>query len=208
MSRPWSFYFPVVLVFAAALPARAEKIEFNRDVRPILSENCFACHGFDPKHREGGLRLDTFEGATADRDGARGIVPGDPAKSDVWQRIISEEKDEVMPPPKSHKPPLTAKHRGILKAWIEQGAQYQRHWSFEPPKREAPPVVEGVEHPIDRFIQARLTQEKLKPSKEAEAATLIRRVFLDLTGLPPSPSDLSDLSDWSDKKYRALVDRL
>ena len=181
--------------------AAPSKIEFNRDVRPILSENCFACHGFDPKHREADLRLDTFDGATQDRDGSRGIVPGDLSKSDAWQRITSEDKDEIMPPPKSHKPPLTARQREILKTWIEQGAKYERHWSFEPPK----PHAEGG---IDRFIQQRLAEEKLEPSPEADPATLIRRVYLDLTGLPPAPSDLSDLSDWSDTKYRALVDRL
>lgn len=192
-------------LFLAILPAlplhAAAPISFNRDIRPILSENCFACHGFDPKHREGDLRLDTFEGATQDRDGARGIVPGDLSKSDAWQRIISDDKDEVMPPPKSHKPPLTAKQRETLKAWIEQGAKYEAHWAFIPPQKHA---GDGIDH----FIQKRLAEENLKPSPEADPATLIRRVFLDLTGLPPSPADLSDLSDWSDKKYAALVDRL
>ena len=177
------------------------KIEFNRDVRPILSENCYACHGFDPKHREGDLRLDTSDGATQDRNGARGIVPGDLSKSDAWQRIISEDKDEVMPPPKSHKTPLTARQREILKTWIEQGAKYERHWSFEPPKAQP-----GGS--IDRLIQQRLAEENLKPSPEADPTTLVRRAFLDLTGLPPTPADLADLSDWSDKKYEALVDRL
>ena len=202
---------PLLVLFAAtltSLPAAPVKVEFNRDVRPILSENCFACHGFDPKHREGGLRLDTFEGATENRDGSRGIVPGDLAQSDAWQRIISNDKDEVMPPPKSHKQPLSSKQREILKAWIEQGATYQRHWAFEPPKREDPPDIEGASHPIDRFIQKRLAEEKLKPSFEADPATLIRRVCLDLTGLPPSPADLAEAETWSDKKYRALVDRL
>jgi hypothetical protein len=140
--------------------AAPSKIEFNRDVRPILSENCFACHGFDPKHREGDLRLDTFDGATQDRDGSRGIVPGDLSKSDAWQRIISEDKDEIMPPPKSHKPPLTARQREILKIWIEQGAKYERHWSFEPPKRVSlhPPTA----NPIDYFIEKKLEENSLK----------------------------------------------
>jgi hypothetical protein len=199
-----SLLFSSGLVLSSLHASAAGKVEFNRDVRPILSENCFACHGFDPKHREADLRLDTFEGATEDRDGSRGIVPGDLSKSDVWQRIISEDKDEVMPPPKSHKPPLSPKQREILKTWIEQGAKYERHWAFEPPKRAT--GIQG--HPIDHFIQARLAEEGLKPSPEADPATLIRRVSLDLTGLPPSQSDLSDLSGWSDKKYRALVDRL
>jgi len=183
------------------------KIEFNRDVRPILSENCFACHGFDPKHREGGLRLDTFEGATGDRDGSRGIVPGDLAKSDAWQRIISDDKDEVMPPPKSHKQPLSTQQREILKAWIEQGATYQRHWSFEPLRKPGslhPPTA----NPIDYYIETKLKENGLKPSAQADPATLIRRVCLDLTGLPPSPSDLADAANWSDAQYRALVNRL
>ena len=192
---------PLSFLAVSATLVNAAKIEFNRDVRPILSENCYACHGFDPKHREGDLRLDTFDGATQDRDGARGIVPGDLSKSDAWQRIISEDKDEVMPPPKSHKTPLTAKQREILKTWIEQGAKYERHWSFEPPKAQP-----GGS--IDRFIQQRLAEENLKPSPEADPATLVRRLFLDLTGLPPAPADLADLSDWSDKKYEALVNRL
>jgi hypothetical protein len=179
----------------------AATISFNRDIRPILSENCFACHGFDPKHREGNLRLDTFEGATQYRDGARGIVPGDLGKSDVWQRILSDDKDEVMPPPKSHKPPLNAKQRETLKAWIQQGAKYEPHWAFIPPQK---PAGDGIDH----FIRKRLAEENLKPSPEADPVTLIRRVFLDLTGLPPSPADLADLSGWTDQKYAALVDRL
>jgi len=191
---------PILLLTASSLHAAAP-ISFNRDIRPILSENCFACHGFDPKHREGDLRLDTFDGATEDRDGARGIVPGDLSKSDAWQRIISEDKDEVMPPPKSHKSPLTAKQRETIKAWIEQGAKYEAHWAFIPPQKTA-------DGSIDHFIQKRLAEANLQPSPEADPATLIRRVFLDLTGLPPSPADLTDLSDWSDARYTALVDRL
>ena len=191
---------PILLLTASSLHAAAP-ISFNRDIRPILSENCFACHGFDPKHREGDLRLDTFDGATEDRDGARGIVPGDLSKSDAWQRIISEDKDEVMPPPKSHKSPLTAKQRETIKAWIEQGAKYEAHWPFIPPQKTA-------DGSIDHFIQKRLAEANLQPSPEADPATLIRRVFLDLTGLPPSPADLTDLSDWSDARYTALVDRL
>jgi len=192
----------VIPILSAMSPVHAAgTISFNRDIRPILSENCFACHGFDPKHREGDLRLDTFEGATQDRDGARGIAPGDLSKSDAWQRIISDDKDEVMPPPKSHKPPLNAKQRETLKAWIEQGAKYEAHWAFIPPQKHA---GGGIDH----FIQKRLAEENLKPSPEADPATLIRRLFLDLTGLPPSPADLANVLDWSDKKYEALVNRL
>lgn len=201
----------------AAEAPRAAKIEFNRDVRPILSENCFACHGFDPKHREGGLRLDTFDGATEDRDGVRGIVPGDLARSDAWQRIISTDKDEVMPPPKSHKPPLTPAQREVLQKWIEQGAKYERHWSFIPPERAPLPAAPAGEDrsklsPVDQFIQARLDEENLKPSPQADATTLIRRVSLDLTGLPPSPAEvdqfLKAFDQDQDAAYRTLVDRL
>jgi hypothetical protein len=196
----------------AAESSPAITIDFNRDVRPILSENCFACHGFDPEHREAGLRLDTFEGATADREGARGIVPGDIGKSQLWQRINSTDPDERMPPPASQKQPLSSAQRDILKKWIEQGAKYERHWSFEPPQRHTPPQVTNVEHPIDRFIQARLLKEKVVPSPAAEPATLIRRVSLDLTGLPPSPAELDAFIKASaidaDAAYRELVDRL
>ncbi|MBL9134016.1 MAG: PSD1 domain-containing protein [Verrucomicrobiaceae bacterium] len=202
----FSAFVSAIFALASSHAAVPGKIEFNRDVRPILSENCFACHGFDPKHREADLRLDTFDGATADRDGARGIVPGDLSKSDAWQRIISEDKDEVMPPPKSHKPPLSVKQREILKAWIEQGAKYERHWAFQNPESKFQ-IPDSV-HPIDYFIRQRLSEEGVKPSPEADPATLIRRVSLDLTGLPPTPADLSGLTDWSEKKYRALVDRL
>jgi hypothetical protein len=178
------------------------QISFNRDVRPILSENCFACHGFDPKHRQADLRLDTFAGATENHDGIRGIVPGDAAQSAAWQRIISTDPDEVMPPPKSHKPPLSPAQRTILKTWIEQGAKYERHWSFEPPKP-------SPGSSIDSFIQDRLAQEKLSPSPAASPATLIRRVSLDLTGLPPTPEEVAAfLADPSDQAYSKLVDRL
>ena len=178
------------------------QISFNRDVRPILSENCFACHGFDPKHRQADLRLDTFDGATENHDGVRGIIPGDPSQSAAWQRIISTDPDEVMPPPKSHKPPLSPAQRTILKTWIEQGAKYERHWSFEPPKP-------SPGSSIDSFIQNRLAQENLQPSPAASPATLIRRVALDLTGLPPSPEEVAAfLADPSDQAYAKLVDRL
>ncbi|GEP41950.1 PSD1 and planctomycete cytochrome C domain-containing protein [Brevifollis gellanilyticus] len=220
MKRLFLTLLPLPLGLAtlhAAESARVGAVQFNRDVRPILSENCFACHGFDPKHREGGLRLDTFDGATEDRDGARGLVPGDLAKSDAWQRIISDDKDEVMPPPKSHKAPLTVAQREVLKKWIEQGAKYEKHWSFIPPKVSALPVAPAGEDrgklsPIDQFILARLDEEGLKPSPQAEATTLIRRVSLDLTGLPPTTKEVDEFMKAFAKNeeaaYRALVERL
>jgi hypothetical protein len=207
-----------VLIFTftvlASCQHAAGQVSFNRDIRPILSENCLACHGFDPKHREAGLRLDTFEGATADRDGVRGIVPGDLQKSDAWQRMISNDKDEVMPPPKSHKPPLNSKQRELLKAWIEQGAAYEAHWAFIPP--QLPKLEQGNAQPIDQFIQAELIKHGMKSSPEADPTTLIRRVYLDLIGLPPAAHEVDAFvqayqkatAPVRDELYRALVERL
>jgi hypothetical protein len=198
-----------------AAPPGAEPVSFNRDVRPILAENCFACHGFDSKHREAGLRLDTFEGASSDRDGSRGIVPGNLAKSAVWERIQSTDPDVVMPPPKSHKKPLTAAQRQTIKRWIEEGAKYEAHWSFIPPKRE-PLLVDGGEVTssavIDHFVERRAKQQGLKMSAPAAAETLIRRVSLDLIGLPPTIEEVDAFvaasAKDSEAAYRELVDRL
>ncbi|MFM7605330.1 MAG: c-type cytochrome domain-containing protein, partial [Prosthecobacter sp.] len=121
----------VFFTFFAGAAAAVEPLSFNRDIRPILSENCFACHGFDSKKREADLRLDTPEAAyTAKKDGVFPIKPGDLEKSEIWQRIISTHEDDLMPPPKSHKK-LTQKQKDTLKLWIEQGAPYQKHWAFE-----------------------------------------------------------------------------
>jgi hypothetical protein len=207
------FTLSMLLLLAAATSRAADrppaKVEFNRDVRPILAANCFVCHGLDPKHREADLRLDTFEGATADRDGSRAIVPADLSQSALWERINSTDPDVVMPPPQSKKPPLSQVQRDVLKAWIEQGASYQRHWSFEPPKKVA--VAAGV-HPIDQFIDARLKEKGLALSPPANLSTLIRRVSLDLTGLPPTPAEVDAFVEASaknpDAAYRELVDRL
>jgi hypothetical protein len=206
-----SLCLPLFLSAASfANGAVPDKIEFNRDIRPILSENCFACHGFDPKHREAGLRLDTFDGATADRDGSRGIVPGKAEESEVLRRITSTDADEVMPPPKSNKPRLTEEQRAILKRWVEQGAQYQRHWSFEAPKKA--PVPREAAHPIDHFVETKLAEHNLRPSPLASPNTLIRRVALDLTGLPPKPAEVDSFvtaySQNPDRAYAELVDRL
>jgi hypothetical protein len=216
MQRLRFLHLGFVLLLQGALWAGdkvpSESIDFNRDVRPILAENCLACHGFDPAHREAGLRLDTFEGATEDRDGSRGIAPGNLDQSQLWQRITSMDSDEVMPPPGSQKPPLNATQKEVLKRWIEQGAKYDRHWAFEPPQRPAPPEVPGAVHPIDRFIQARLLEEAVPPSPVAELTTLIRRVSLDLTGLPPTPAQVDAFLQAShvapDAAYLELVDEL
>ncbi|MBL8825391.1 MAG: DUF1549 domain-containing protein, partial [Planctomycetaceae bacterium] len=216
MSR-YSFKIPallpiVVLTLFADLAVAAEtgKLSFNRDIRPILSENCFACHGFDAKKRQGDLRLDVLEGATAARDGSVAIKPGSPDESEVWKRIISKDPDEMMPPPNSHKQ-LTDEQRQTLRRWIAEGASYQKHWSFEPlvkPADEQVADARWVRNPIDRFVLARLEREGLKPTPEADRATLIRRVAFALTGLPPSLKELEQfLNDKSADAYEQMVDR-
>ena len=173
-----------------AAPLRAaEPLTFNRDVRPILSDNCFQCHGPDAANRKGHRRLDTYEGATAEREGFRAFVPGRPDQSEAWLRLTSVHDDELMPPPEAHKT-VTAEQKETLRRWIAEGARYERHWAYEPLRPVTPPAVKNeswVRNPVDRFILARLEREGLAPSPPADPATLLRRVSFDLTGLPPSP---------------------
>jgi hypothetical protein len=153
-----------------------ETVHFSRDILPILSENCFACHGFDEASRQADLRLDTPDGATAELySGHSAIVPGQPAESLLAQRIETDDDDERMPPPESGKT-LTSEQRALLRQWISQGAAFEKHWSLVPPRETAPPIVEGVEHPIDRFIQAKLEELGVHPAPVAENTTLLRRV--------------------------------
>ncbi len=200
-----------MLALLVVLPwslAADDGIRFNRDIRPILSENCFACHGQDAKHRKAKLRLDERAGALADRDGVRAIVPGDLAKSEAWARILSKDKDEVMPPPKSHKE-LTAAEKNVLKRWIEQGAKYEGHWSFVAPAKQEIPKITGVDNPIDAFLQDRLQKEGLKPAETAKPETLVRRLYLDLTGLPPTPAEVDAfLADKSPQSWDKLIEDL
>ena len=121
---------PVALLLLCAALSQAAEVSFNRQIRPILSDNCYACHGFDEKHRKAELRLDVRESALEVKDGAAAIVPGNPAKSTIWQRIISDDPEQVMPTPESHKPPLNSEQRALIKRWIEEGAKYEPHWSF------------------------------------------------------------------------------
>lgn len=186
-------------------------LSYNRDVLPILAENCFACHGHDKGARQAGLRLDNREGATAELEsGVRAISPGNIDQSELIRRI-NADPDEVMPPRKTGKR-LTAQQRDTLRRWIEQGARYEMHWSFISPARAAPPAVEGADHPVDCFIQARLAAASLRPSREAERAILIRRVSLDLTGLPPTPTEVDEFISATEKDadaaYVQLVERL
>ncbi|MEO5716875.1 MAG: PSD1 and planctomycete cytochrome C domain-containing protein [Luteolibacter sp.] len=180
---------------------------YNKDVRPILSDKCFACHGFDQKHREADFRIDTPEGAHAKTDGGlMGIKPGSTAESEVWRRILTNDPEEAMPPEKSHKT-LAPQEKELIRQWIESGAPYEKHWSFETPVR--PPVPDGAENPIDGFLSDRLRREGVKPSPEAGKETLLRRVTLDLTGLPPTVAEMDAwLADHEPGAYGRVVDRL
>jgi mono/diheme cytochrome c family protein len=191
--------------------AASAPLDFNRDIRPILSDRCILCHGPDSKARASALRLDTREGATADLGGYAAIVPGQPDKSELVRRITSRDPGEAMPPPKSGKK-LTAREVELLRRWIAEGAAYERHWAFVPPRRPAVPDVKDAawcRNEIDRFILARLEREGLKPSPEADRETLLRRLTLDLVGLPPSPAELDAfLADRSPDAYEKQVERL
>jgi hypothetical protein len=196
---------------ASGQAAGEAPLRFNRDIRPILSNNCFKCHGPDEKKRKGGLRLDSFEGATAARKKRAAVVPGKPADSELVARIHTGDEDDQMPPPDSGKS-LTPAQKQILTKWVEQGATYQKHWSFEPIARVAPPAVKQVgwvRNPIDAFVLARLEAAGLMPSAEADRYTLIRRVYLDLIGLPPTTQEAEAfVNDHSSDAYEKVVERL
>jgi hypothetical protein len=204
----------LLVIAAAALPAAATAAgpDFNRDIRPILSNRCFKCHGPDEANQEAGLRLDHREAAIQELDsGERAIVPGHADSSELVARIMSDDPDLVMPPPHT-KVSLSADEKRMLAAWVEAGAEYAPHWAFLPPVKPEPPAVrdEGrVKNPIDRFVLARLEAEGLAAAQPADSATLCRRVHLDLVGLPPSPDELAAfLADESPDAYEQLVDRL
>ncbi len=175
---------------SAAGPALPEKPQYNRDVRPILADACFRCHGFDKNTREADRRLDTRDGALADNDGTVAIVPGKPDESELVKRILTTAEDDQMPPPKEVRQ-LTADEKEILRRWIAQGAEYEAHWAYIPPQRPPVPQIENREsktvNPIDAFINARLEAIGLTPAPSAEESTLRRRLHFDLTGLPPAP---------------------
>ncbi|MBX9681955.1 MAG: DUF1553 domain-containing protein [Gemmataceae bacterium] len=191
---------------------RAQEVQFNRDVRPILSDKCFSCHGPDAK-RKAGLRLDTRAGASAELESGSGhaIAAGDPKASVAFERMLHADPEKRMPPASSGKS-LTKEQIETLRRWIEQGAKFQDHWAFLPPTRSPLSTAAKspwVKNPIDAFVLDRLQQEKLKPSPEAKRETLIRRVTLDLTGLPPTPQEVDAfVGDTSPNAYEKVVDRL
>jgi mono/diheme cytochrome c family protein len=197
---------------AAPAPNLPDTISFNQHIRPIFVANCFRCHGADPGAREAELRLDRPEFAFAPRtNGQPVIVRGDPGRSALVRRITSSDPETVMPPPETHKT-LGPREIALLERWIKEGAAYEPHWAFIKPERPPLPVVRQagpVSNPIDRFVLARLEEEGLTPNPEADRHTLIRRVTLDLTGLPPTPAEIDAfVRDTSPTAYDALVDRL
>jgi hypothetical protein len=209
----------IALLSAASICLAASKdsttksrIEFNRDIRTILSDNCFACHGPDENKRKAKLRFDIKDEAFKPaKSGDYAIVPGDLKKSQLIARVTATDEDEKMPPAKSGKK-LTPQQIDLLKRWIADGASWQTHWAYEAPKRPALPQVKDKRWPkneIDNFVLAKLEKEKLKPSPEADKTTLMRRASFDLTGLPPTPDEIdSFLADKSPQAYEKVVDRL
>jgi hypothetical protein len=196
----------------AAAPASAP-LDFGRDIQPILSENCYHCHGPDAEARKAKLRLDQRDNALAvGKSGYPAIVPGKPDDSELIARIFSNDPEDLMPSPKSNRT-LTAAQKDLLKRWTAEGAKWGEHWAFVPPERPAVPKIENppakIRNPIDAFVLARLAQEKLSPAPEASREALIRRVSLDLTGLPPNLAEVDAfLADRSPDAYEKLVDRL
>ena len=204
-----------VVACLSAFFARAKEkpglIQFNRDIRPILADNCFTCHGPDKNKRKADLRLDTKEGLYGAIKGRKPIVPGKPGQSEIFQRITSTNADDVMPQNKTGQT-LTPAQIALIKKWIEQGAPWEGHWAYLPPVRSAVPSVSKSTWPknsIDNFILARLEKEKLRPSSEADKRTLIRRLSFDLTGLPPTPAEVEAFTKNKNRDaYDQLVDHL
>jgi hypothetical protein len=217
MVRSFPAFGILVALFACHSEARSEEptspIDFARQVRPLLANHCFACHGQDSETREAGLRLDERVSAIgALESGARAIVPGDVASSTLVQRIESADPDLVMPPPAAKKP-LSDGDKQLLRRWIAEGAKYNAHWAFVPPTRPEVPKASAtefrIENPIDAFVADKLWRNGMEMSPEAERATLVRRLSLDLTGLPPTIAEVDAfLADTSPKAYESLVDRM
>ena len=206
-----SFILLPVLLAKSFLTGFAKEISFNRDVRPILSANCFSCHGPDKKARKAKLRLDTREGALFDLGGFRALEPGKADDSELILRVETDDPDDQMPPPETGHA-LTAEDRLILRAWVNAGGAYDVHWSFKRPVKAPLPNLAQKDwpwHPLDHFVLKRLEENGMKPSKDADRYRWIRRVSLDLTGLPPTPEEADVfVADKSDEAYERVVDRL
>lgn len=202
----WSLHLALFLLSSGDVTSAAG-VSYSRDVLPILSDRCFHCHGPDDSHREADLRLDLEENAKAHRDGTPAIKPGDVSTSEIWQRISSDDEFEVMPPPDSHRKPLSQAEREIIRSWIESGAAWGKHWAFEPPVR--PSVPKLAEHPVDAFILQKLDAEGLQLSPPAAAHTQLRRLSFDLTGMSPTVQEIEQFSQSpDDENWSRQIDRL
>ncbi len=201
-----------LLCLLLPLAAPAAPVSFNRDIRPLMSNTCFHCHGPDASHRKAKLRLDVREEALLPgKSGARAIVPGKPDESEILKRIFSTDDDELMPPPEEHKP-FTPEQKETFRRWVAEGAVYEPHWAYTPLIRPSPPAVQDAawpENDIDRFVRAQQEKQGLTPSPEADRRTLLRRLSLDLTGLPPAPSEVEAfVNDQRPDAWNRQVDRL
>jgi hypothetical protein len=222
---PMVYRFVSAAVFLLSVPAiarsaPADQVDFNRDIRPILSEACFQCHGPDKGQRKADLRLDQKDGLFATKDNGPVVVPSKPAESQLFVRITSTDNEQRMPPADSGRK-LSARQIELIRRWIEQGAEWKGHWAYVPPTRPAVPVVGHVSNvparqdayptirnPIDRFIVAALQEQGLAQSPEADRITLIRRLSFDLRGLPPTPEEVEAfVKDDSPRAYELLVER-
>jgi hypothetical protein len=205
-----------VLIISASSPFLSfstlfaeDRIEFNRDIRPIFSDTCFACHGPDEAKAKGKLRLDSLVAAQrGGKSGEPAIVPGHPEKSAVMERLLTKDEDDRMPPADFHKV-LSASQIETVRRWIQQGAEYQGHWAFQTPRKPAVPMIPKNGNEIDGFLTSTLAAKGLTPNGEADRATLLRRASLDLIGLPPSDNDLNAfLKDESAEAWSNALDRL
>jgi mono/diheme cytochrome c family protein len=198
----------LLVALLATQYVRAQAVDYARDVLPILSENCYHCHGPDAKQRKASLRLDTKEGAFRTKDGVTVVVPKKPSESELVRRITSKDPDDQMPPPEDIRK-LKPNQIETLKRWVEQGATWGTHWAFVPPVMPKIPGDADKRNPIDALVRAKLREAKLSPAPEADKVTLIRRVSLDLTGLPPTPGEVDTfVADTSPDAYEKLIDRL
>jgi len=208
LSGPIVCLLTLLLTSPATAQTSSSPVAFNRDIRPLLSDNCFFCHGPDKNKRQADLRLDTREGLFGSADQSGTIVPGKPEESELIRRIRSSDEDEIMPPPESHKS-LTPAQIELLETWVRQGAPYEGHWAFMPLKPQTAAPESTTSQVIDRFVKDELQRQKLSGSAPADRVTLLRRLYFDLLGLPPSPAEAEAfLSDNSPEAYERLVDQL
>src|SRR5438034_8900272 len=217
LARLTAFTLLAACSLATAFAASAKKqsvtepVDFSSQIRPLISSKCFSCHGPDGRQRKANHRLDRRDEAIKDHKGTRAIVPGDAASSEMVRRINATDPDDIMPPPKTGRT-LSAVEIDLLKRWIQQGAPYSPHWAFVKPERAALPSVKMKSWPrnaIDYFILAKLEKHGLKPSPPADRYTWVRRLSLDLTGLPPTPPEVNAfVNDPQPDAYERLVDRL